>query len=198
VCQERPLLSIRARSRTVIRSDRRSLCRCRVRHGSNRRRRRRCNLSYSSWRQLIARTLRRCCFRIGESVGRTRIFHDRCRKRPVCGQSRVGYVARLKHSIKAEPEGAVHEHAETKVNDDARCGPLGLRIPRAHDPHLSPAQSSASHGVLPAGTLRRSLPRLELQPPPGQRRTSTGHRSELASRTPALGRDQAALPDATA
>src|SRR6202035_1495954 len=83
------------------------------------------------------------------------------------------------------------------ISGKRRCQ-ISLWVTRAHHPQLSPAPASASHGRLPAGTLPRSLQRLEPRLPPGQRQTSTGYTSELASPSPALVDGQAVLPAATA
>jgi hypothetical protein len=132
---------------------------------------------------------------VGDPLGRV-IAYDRGYRCLIGCKSNITDVVGLKHLIKAEPEERVHEHAECEVQCDARPSFLPLWVRRAHDPQLSPAPASASHGQLPAGTLPRSLPRLEPRPQPGQRRTLTGNRFELASPFPVLVRDQAALPAA--
>jgi hypothetical protein len=67
--------------------------------------------------RLPSRGLRWCWFPIGE-LRRSCIRYDRSRRRLVCGQPWIGNPAGLKHVVKAEPEEAAYEHADSKIECD--------------------------------------------------------------------------------
>jgi hypothetical protein len=64
--------------------------------------------------RLLSRGLRWCWFPIGK-LRRSCIRYDRCRRRLVCGQPWIGKLTGLKHVVKAEPEEAAYEHADSKI-----------------------------------------------------------------------------------
>jgi hypothetical protein len=89
--------------------------------------------------RLLSRGLRWCWFPIGE-LRRSCIRYDRCRGPLVCGQPWIGNLAGLKHVVKAEPEEAAYEHADSKIGCDRYPSFFRLRMPRrAHRPTASMA-----------------------------------------------------------
>jgi hypothetical protein len=64
--------------------------------------------------RLLGRGLGWCWFPIGK-LRRSCICYDRCRRRLVCGQPWIGKLTGLKHVVKAEPEEAAYEHADSKI-----------------------------------------------------------------------------------
>jgi hypothetical protein len=89
--------------------------------------------------RLLSRGLRWCWFPIGE-LRRSCIRYDRSRRRLVCGQPWIGNLAGLKHVVKAEPEEAAYEHADSEIECDRYPSFFRLRIPRrAHRPTASMA-----------------------------------------------------------
>ena len=95
---------------------------CRARIGAGR-------LVRSAMGRLLSRGLRWCWFPIGK-LRRTCIRYDRCRRRLVCGQPWIGKLAGLKQVVKAEPEEAAYEHADSKIECNHYPTFFCLRIPR--------------------------------------------------------------------
>jgi hypothetical protein len=90
-------------------------------------------------RRLLSRGVRCYWFPIGK-LRRSCILYDRCRRRLVCGQPRIGKLTGLKHVAKAEPEEAAYGHADRKIACDRYPSFFRLRIPgRAHGPTASMA-----------------------------------------------------------
>jgi hypothetical protein len=66
-------------------------------------------------------------------LGCRRIVYDRCRRRPVSRQSRIGNLARLKQAVKTKPEKPARQYADGKMQRDRRPSLLAVRVSRAHD-----------------------------------------------------------------
>ena len=95
---------------------------CRARIGAGR-------LVRSAVGRLLSRGLRWCWFPIGK-LRRSCICYDRCRRWLVCGQPWIGKLAGLKQVVKAEPEEAAYEHADSKIECNHYPTFFCLRIPR--------------------------------------------------------------------
>jgi len=79
--------------------------------------------------RLLSRGLRWCWFPI-DKLRRSCICYDRCRRRLVCGQPWIGKLAGLKQVVKAEPEEAAYEHADSKIECERYLSFFRLRVPR--------------------------------------------------------------------
>jgi hypothetical protein len=131
-CRSRCRLSFHMRDRHVSDRDCSRYRWCRARIGAGR-------LVRSAMGRLLGRGLGWCWFPIGK-LRRSCICYDRCRRRLVCGQPWIGKLTGLKHVVKAEPEEAAYEHADSKIVCDRYPSFFRLRIPRrAHRPTASMA-----------------------------------------------------------
>jgi hypothetical protein len=106
-CRSRCRLSFHMRDRHVSDRDCSRYRWCRARIGAGR-------LVRSAMGRLLGRGLGWCWFPIGK-LRRSCICYDRCRRRLVCGQPWIGKLTGLKHVVKAEPEEAAYEHADSKI-----------------------------------------------------------------------------------
>jgi hypothetical protein len=113
-CRSRCRLSFHMRDRHVSDRDCSRYRWCRARIGAGR-------LVRSAVGRLLSRGLRWC---------RSCIRYDRCRRWLVCGQPWIGKLAGLEQVVKAEPEEAAYEHADSKIECNHYPTFFCLRIPR--------------------------------------------------------------------